>query len=215
MKLRILLADDHTLLREGLKTLLERESDLQVVADVANGRLAVRKAEELQPDLVVLDVDMPELNGIEAARQLSEAHPRMRIVCLSMHSGSKFVDAMLEAGALGYVLKNEAAKTLVTAIRKVAGGEVYLSPEINTGLVKRYVGKQPAGRGAAFTALSDREREVLQLIAEGASSKEISTKLGVSEKTVSTHREHIMAKLDLHNVADLTRYAIREGIANL
>ena len=215
MKLRILLADDHTLLREGLKTLLERESDLQVVADVANGRLAVRKAEELQPDLVVLDVDMPELNGIEAARQLSAAHPRMRIICLSMHSGSKFVDAMLEAGALGYVLKNEAAKTLVTAIRKVAGGEVYLSPEINTGLVKRYVGKQPADRGTVFTALSDRERQVLQLIAEGASSKEISTKLGVSEKTVSTHREHIMAKLDLHNVADLTRYAIREGIANL
>lgn len=215
MKLRILLADDHTLLREGLKTLLERESDLQVVADVANGRLAVRKAEELQPDLVVLDVDMPELNGIEAARQLSAAHPRMRIVCLSMHGGSKFVDAMLGAGALGYVLKNEAAKTLVTAIRKVAGGEVYLSPEINTGLVRRYVRKQPADRGSAFTALSDREREVLQLIAEGASSKEISTKLAVSEKTVSTHREHIMAKLDLHNVADLTRYAIREGIANL
>ncbi|MFO1521449.1 MAG: response regulator transcription factor [Kiritimatiellia bacterium] len=215
MKLRILLADDHTLLREGLKTLLERESDLQVVADVANGRLAVRKAEELRPDVVVLDVDMPELNGIEAARQLSAAHPRLRIVCLSMHSGARFVDAMLEAGALGYVLKNEAAKTLVTAIRKVAGGEVYLSPEINTGLVRRYVRKQPAAGGTAFTALSDREREVLQLIAEGASSKEISTKLGVSEKTVSTHREHIMAKLDLHNVADLTRYAIREGIAKL
>ena len=215
MKLGILLADDHTLLREGLKTLLERESDMQVVADVANGRLAVRKAAELQPDLVVLDVDMPELNGIEAARQLSAAHPRMRIVCLSMHSGSKFVDAMLEAGALGYVLKNEAAKTLVTAIRKVAKGEVYLSPEINTSLVKRYVGKQPSERGNAYTALSDREREVLQLIAEGASSKEISVKLCVSEKTVSTHREHIMTKLDLHNVADLTRYAIREGISKL
>lgn len=215
MNLRILLADDHTLLREGLKSLLERESDMQVVADVDNGRLAVRKAEELQPDVVVLDVDMPELNGIGAAHQLSAAHPRMRIVCLSMHSGTRFVDAMLEAGALGYVLKSEASKSLVTAIRKVAGGEIYLSPEINTDLVKRYVRRQPPGRGAAFTELSEREREVLQLIAEGASSKEIATKLCVSEKTVATHREHIMTKLNRHNVADLTRYAIREGIANL
>ncbi len=215
MTLRILLADDHTLLREGLKNLLGREPGLQVVADVANGRLAVRKAEELQPDIAVLDVDMPELNGIEAARQLSAAHPRLRIVCLSMHGGAKFVDAMLAAGVLGYVLKNEAARTLVAAIRKVAGGEVYLSPAIVTGLVKRYA-RNPASKDSGpFTDLSDREREVLQLIAEGASSKDISTKLGVSEKTVSTHREHIMAKLDLHNVADLTRYAIREGIANL
>ena len=215
MNLRILIADDHTLLREGLKNLLSREPGMEVAADVDNGRAAVKRALELRPDVVVLDVDMPDLNGIEAARQLARDLPKTRVLCLSMHNSSKFVDAMLEAGALGYALKTEAAGTLVKAIRSVAAGETYLSPAINTELVKRYVHREPKRQSEAFTLLSDREREVLQLIAEGASSKEIGAKLCVSEKTVATHREHIMGKLNLHDVVALTRYAIREGIANL
>ncbi len=215
MSLRILIADDHTLLREGLRNLLSREAGMEVVADVENGRAAVKRAIELRPDVVVLDVDMPDLNGIEAARQLARDLPKTRVLCLSMHNSAKFVDAMLDAGALGYALKTEAAGILVKAIRIVAAGETYLSPAINTDLVKRYIHRKPAARSEAFSLLSEREREVLQLIAEGSSSKEIAAKLCVSEKTVATHREHIMAKLDLHDVVALTRYAIREGIASL
>ena len=215
MNLRVLLADDHTLLREGLKALLEQEKGIQVVADVGDGRAAVRLAGELHPDVVVMDVDMPGLNGMEATRQILARRPDARVLCLSMHGEGKFVDTMLEAGAMGYMLKSEAADMMVTAIRKVAAREVYLSPEINTDLVRRYVRKEPAGGIRTFTLLSEREREILQLVAEGSSTKEIAARLGVTEKTVSTHREHIMTKLDLHNIADLTRYAIREGIAKL
>ena len=214
MKIHVLLADDHTIVREGLRSLLERETDIEVVADVEDGRAAVRAVSETRPDVVIMDVSMPDMNGIEATRQITSAAPKTKVICLSMHRERKFVGAMLRAGASGYVLKNDVARELTEAIRRVMSGGTYLSPAIAGDVVRHYVRGRPPEKGA-FADLSEREREVLQLIAEGLSTKEVAAKLYVSEKTVAAHREHIMAKLNLHTVVDLTRYALREGLSEL
>lgn len=215
MTIRVLLADDHKIVREGLRSLLEREPDMDVVAMADNGRAALQLTGELRPEVAVIDIAMPEMNGIEAMRRISAANPGVRILALSMHSARRFVSEALSAGANGYILKDCASEELVRAIRVVAGNETYLSPKISGLIVKDYVKRLPESRSRDKALLSSREREVLQLIAEGRCTKEIAFSLGLSGKTVETHRQQIMRKLDLHSVAKLTRYAIREGITPL
>jgi DNA-binding NarL/FixJ family response regulator len=236
--MKVLLADDHRIVREGLKSLLQSQPDLQVVAEAADGRQAVEMARELDPDVVVMDVAMPQLNGIEATRQLAGDDRGMKIVALSMHSDRRYVSEALKAGASGYVLKDGAFDELITAIRSVVADRVYLSPRVAGVVVEDYVrrlptrggaparaparvesdnarGAEPAPAGSAFDALTPREREVLQLMAEGYATKEVAHRLHVSVKTVETHRRQLMEKLDLHSVAELTKYAIREGLTTL
>jgi DNA-binding NarL/FixJ family response regulator len=215
MTIRVLLVDDHKIVREGLRSILEKEPDIEVIAMGDNGRRALQLAGELRPDVAIIDIAMPEMNGIEAIRRISGANPGIRSLALSMHSARRFVVEALAAGAKGYILKDCAAEELVRAIRVVAGNETYLSPKITGLIVKDYVKRRPESQASEGSLLSNREREVLQLIAEGQSTKEIAFDLGVSGKTVETHRQQIMRKLNLHNVAELTRYAIREGITPL
>jgi DNA-binding NarL/FixJ family response regulator len=227
--MKVLLADDHRIVREGLKSLLQSQPDLEVIAEASDGRQAVEMARELGPDVVVMDVAMPQLNGIEATRQLANDQGEMKIVALSMHSDRRFVSEALKAGASGYVLKDGAFDELISAIRAVTADRVYLSPRVAGVVVEDYVRRLPArgdgahpgteehpqGRRSAFDALTPREREVLQLMAEGYATKEVAHRLHVSVKTVETHRRQIMEKLDLHSVAELTKYAIREGLTTL
>jgi len=215
MTIRVLLADDHNIVREGLRSLLEKEPDIEVVAMADNGRTAVQLAGELKPDVAVLDIAMPEMNGIEATRRISRDVPEIKVLALSMHSARRFVTEALSAGAKGYLLKDCAAEELVRAIRTVAGNETYLSPKVAGLIVKDYLKHSPETTLSDDSCLTNREREILQLIAEGESTKEIAFKIGVSIKTVETHRQQIMKKLDLHSVAELTRYAIREGLTPL
>jgi DNA-binding NarL/FixJ family response regulator len=215
MTIRVLLADDHKIVREGLKSLLEKDPDIEVVAMADNGRTAVQLAGELKPDIAVLDIAMPEINGIEATRRISQDYPAIKVLTLSMHSARRFITEALSAGAKGYLLKDCAAEELVRAIHTVAGNETYLSPKVAGLIVKDYLKHSPDSAPSAESCLTIREREVLQLIAEGESTKEIAFKIGVSIKTVETHRQQIMKKLNLHSVAELTRYAIREGLTPL
>jgi DNA-binding NarL/FixJ family response regulator len=215
MTIKVLLADDHKIVREGLRSLLEREPDIDVIAMADNGRMAVQLAGELIPDVAVIDVAMPDMNGIEATRRIILENPEIRILTLSMHSARRFVTEALSAGAKGYLLKDCASEELVRAIRTVASNETYLSPKVAGLIVKDYLKRSPESAPATASHLSAREREVLQLIAEGQSTKEIAFTFGVSVKTVETHRQQIMRKLNLHSVAELTRYAIREGLTPL
>jgi len=215
MKIRILLADDHRIIREGLRALIVGLQGLEVVAEAEDGRTAVRLARELKPDLIVMDIGMAELNGMEATRQIRAESPRAKVIALSMHSDARFVSEMLKAGASGYLLKDSAFEELARAIGVVAAGGTYLSPGITGVVVRDYVGRLGEARSEASAALTPREREVLQLVAEGHSTKEIAGKLGVSLKTVDTHRQQIMSKLGLHSVAELTKHAIREGLTEL
>jgi two-component system response regulator NreC len=210
----ILIADDHRLLREGLRALLERDG-FQVVAEADNGRSAVRLAKQLQPDIVITDIAMPDLNGIEATRQISVEAPRSKVLALSMHTESGFVLGILEAGASGYLLKDAAFEELSVAIKAVLKGQIYLSPAIASVVVRQSLGSLGSKARSQQANLSKREREVLQLIAEGNSTKEIAATLYVSVKTVETHRKQIMGKLDIHSVAGLTKYAVREGLTSL
>ncbi len=214
MTIRILLVDDHQIVCDGLRLVLEQQSGMEVVGVAHDGRHGVRLAQELRPDVVILDVAMPDLNGLEAARQLLEQQPQLRIVALSMHSDRRYVAGMLEAGAQGYLLKDCAAEELADAIRTVVGGRVYLSPSVSGQVVEalRQRNLEQAGPAARLTP---REREVLQLLAEGHATRRIAQRLHLSVKTVETHRRQLMEKLDLHSVADLTRYALREGITTL
>jgi DNA-binding NarL/FixJ family response regulator len=215
MTIRVLLADDHKIVREGLRSLLEKEPDIEVVAMADNGRMAVQLAGKLMPDVVVIDIAMPDMNGIDATRRIVGDSPEIRVLTLSMHSARRFVTEALSAGAKGYLLKDCASGDLVRAIRMVAGNETYLSPKITELIVKDYMRRLPELSSPAGCILSAREREVLQLIAEGESTKEIAFTLRVSIKTVETHRQQIMKKLNLHSIAELTRYAIREGLTPL
>jgi DNA-binding NarL/FixJ family response regulator len=210
--IRILLADDHAIVREGLSALLALEPDMTVVAQADDGRRAVALAGELRPDVVVMDIGLPELNGIDATRQIAREQPRVKVLCLSMHSEKRIVMAVLEAGAAGYLVKSCASRELAEAIRNVAAGRTYLSPAIAGELVQELLRHRPGRGEGAYGELSEREREVLQLIAEGHSTKEIAAQLHRSEKTVAAHRVHILAKLHLQGVADLTRYAVREAL---
>ncbi|MDF1577643.1 MAG: response regulator transcription factor [Desulfobulbales bacterium] len=211
----VLLADDHKIMRAGLRSLLEKSPEVSVVAEADDGRQAVQLAGQLRPDVVVMDVSMPKLNGIEATRQIMAELPETKIIALSMHSDKRFLVEMFQAGAVGYLLKDCAAGELKQAIKTVAARQCYLSPEIAGVLLGDYLDRfrsKPAGAASQLTA---REREVLQLIAEGWSTKNIAEHLYVSIKTAESHRRKIMKKLDLHTVADLTKYAIREGLTSL
>ena len=213
---KVLLADDHAVLREGLRSLLELETGMEVVAEVADGRRAVEVARELRPDVVVMDIGMPDLNGVEATRRIVSGSDRTRVLCLSVHKEASLVQAMLEAGATGYILKTSASRELVQAVRAVAGGQTYLSPPIAGQVVSRHIrGEGSPPNDGAYGDLTPREREVLQLIAEGNHTKAVAKELGISPKTVLAHREKVMKKLGIDSVAGLVRYAIREGVSEL
>ena len=216
MPIRVLIADDHKIMLAGLRSLLEKQVEFEVVGEAENGRRAVKMALETKPDVVVMDVSMPDLNGIEATTQVVDSLPETRVIALSMHSDKRFVMGMLQAGASGYLLKDCASQELANAIRQVADGKKYLSPEITGVVIDDFLKGGFSGEAATVKAvLSAREREVLQLIAEGWSTKQIASHLYVSVKTIETHRRQIMKKLDLHTIADLTKYAIREGLTSI
>jgi DNA-binding NarL/FixJ family response regulator len=215
MTIRLLIADDHRLLREGLRALLERRSDIEVVGEAGNGRQAVALCMSLSPDIVVMDVGMEDLNGIDATRQIVASSGRVRVIALSMHSDSRYVLKMLEAGASGYVLKAAAGDELLRAVDAVHRGDKYLSSEITGSLVEDYVRLQRVGPVSAERSLGGREREVLQLVAEGRRSSEVARLLHISAKTVEAHRRNIMKKLGVHTIAELTKYAVREGLTSL
>lgn len=211
--IRILLADDHTIMRSGLRAVLERQSDLQVVAEAADGRQAVTGVEESRPDVVVMDVGMPNLNGIEAARQIITKHPQTCIVVLSMHSDESYVLRALKAGARAYLLKDSAENDLIMAIRAVSEGKAFFSPAISRLLVDDYMRQlQQRGVEDSYELLTTREREILQLLAEGKSNKDIARLLDLSLYTVETHRSNILEKLNLHGIPELMLYAIRKGV---
>ena len=212
MPITILLADDHRMIREGLRALLEHQSDMKVVAEADNGRSAAELARRHKPSVAVLDLAMPHLNGIDAARQITAANPRTKVIILSAHADRRFVTESLRAGATGYVLKDCAFEELAHAVRAAAANQTYLSPAVARTVVEDYLGRSPRQHSSAFIALSARERQVLQLLAEGRSAKSIAGELGVSIKTVETHRANIMKKLGKHSIAELTKYAIREGL---
>ena len=215
MGITILLADDHKILRQGLRTLLAKEMDMEVLAEAEDGRQAVRLVRELSPQVVIMDVGMPDLNGIEATRQILQESPETKIIALSMHSDRRFVTNMIKAGASGYLLKDSAFEELATAIRVVMARKTYLSHEIAHVVVKDYVKGGSKEDPSVFSVLSPREREVLQLMAEGKTNRQIAEMLHVSLKTVETHRQQIMNKLEIHNIVELTKYAIREGLVSL
>ena len=215
MTIRIVIADDHRIIREGLCSLLSAQPDLEVVGQAKNGRAAVRLARDSSPDVVLLDVSMPDLNGIEAAGRIIAEYPRVKVIALSMHKDEHFVAGMLLAGAAGYLLKDCCFDELAGAIRSVMQGGLYLSPGITPLVVKRYIDHLMKKEGLLRPPLSSREKEVLQMVAEGKTSKEIGALLYISEKTVETHRSRIMRKLGLNSIADLTKYALRIGATSL
>ena len=212
---KILLVDDHQMMRDGLRVLLEKEPGMRVVGDANTGRDAIHLIKELNPDVVVMDIALPGLNGIEATRQILELQPRIKVIALSMHSDKRYVIHMLKAGASAYLLKNCASDELVQAIHAVNANQRFMSQSIAHTLANHVVQDQAAAGGTAYTDLTSRERQVLQLLAEGMTSKEIASELSISIKTVDTYRRDIMHKLDLHGIAELTRYAIREGLISL
>ena len=213
--IRVLLADDHKIIRDGLKTLIEKEAGMEVIAEAENGRKTVRLAQKLHPNVVIMDVTMPDMNGIDATRKIMEETPGVRVIGLSMHSDRRYVLGMLEAGACGYLLKDCAFEELATAIRNVAEGNTYLSPRIAEVVVQGYLDKAPGPSHGSGAVLTPREREVLQLLAEGMAAKEIASHLNVSVKTVETHRRNMMEKLNMRGIAELTKYAVREGLVSI
>lgn len=212
-KLRILLADDHTLMRQGLRKILEACVDWEVVAEASTGREAVREALSTEPDVVILDIGMPLLNGIEATRQILRRRPNTRVLILSMHADEAYILRALGAGARGYMLKDSADTDLIRGVTAVASGKSFFSPAVASVMLDDYV-RRMAEKGIAdrFDSLSEREREIFQLVAEGHSTKEIADLLSVSPATVETHRAHILQKLDVHNTAELVLYAVRRGL---
>jgi DNA-binding NarL/FixJ family response regulator len=207
-RIRILLADDHAVVRQGFKMILSEQPDMEIVAEAGNGREAVESAERLKPDIAVMDVAMPELNGIEATRRLSQVAPHTRVLALSMHKDSVYVREILRAGARGYLLKDSPAEELVSAVRAVASGEGYLSPAVSNAVLDDYR-KHVTD---PIDLLSSREREVLQMLAEGKTNKEIATVLTLSVYTVDAHRGRIMEKLNVHSINELVRFAVRNGL---
>jgi DNA-binding NarL/FixJ family response regulator len=218
MGIRIVVADDHKIVRDGLRSLLEKQQGMEVVAEAENGRTTVQQAQKLSPDVVVMDISMHDLNGIEATRQIIARSPGVKVLALSIHSDKRFVAGMLSAGASGYLLKDSNFEELADAIRLIASKQTYLSPRIAGVVTEDYVHHLSAATetdSSAHSILSAREREVLQLLAEGKSTKQVALRLHVSVKTIETHRQKIMAKLDVYSLAELTKYAIREGLTTL
>jgi DNA-binding NarL/FixJ family response regulator len=212
-RIRILLADDHTVVRQGLRKLLEERPDWEVIAEAGDGREAVRLTEQHKPDVAILDVAMPLLNGIEATRQITKRAPATRVLILSMHADEAYVTQILQAGATGYLLKDSADVDLLKAVSEAAQGRSFFSPAIARVMLDDYV-RQLADKGVTdrYESLSGREREIFQLIAEARTNKEIAALLNVSPSTVETHRAHIMEKLDLHSAAEIVLYAVRRGV---
>jgi len=211
---KIILTDDHKIVREGLRTLLENEPGMEVVGEAESGRIAVQLARKLKPDVVIMDVSMPDLNGIEATAQILHEHADIKIIALSMYSDKRFVSGILKAGASGYLLKDCAFEELVTAIRAAVAGQTFLSPGITGQVIHDYI-RRLSESDDSSSLLTSREREVLQMLAEGKTTKQMAEQLNLSVKTVETHRRQIMDKLDLRSVAELTKYAIREGLTSL
>jgi two-component system response regulator NreC len=212
---RILLADDHKIIVDGLRSLLEKNNAFKVIGQASDGLSAVRLAAELSPDLVIMDISLPGLNGIDAARRILEANSRVKVIALSMHKDGRYIAEALKSGAVGYLLKESAFDELTAAIRAVMKGACYLSAAIADLVIKDYIRHLEKTDSGVFSVLTPREREVLQSLSEGLSTKQIAARLGVSVKTVETYRVQIMEKLDIHSVAELTKYAIREGITSL
>ena len=211
--IRVLLADDHTLIRAGLRMVVVSQPDFTVVGEASDGREAVALAEQLKPDVVVMDIGMPSLNGIEACRQIHDSLPGTQVIMLSMHSDEGYVLRALKAGAKGYMLKDSAEADLASAIRAVTAGKSFFSPAVSKILLEDYMRKlKRTGAEDSFDLLSPREREVLQLVAEGKSSKEVANLLSLSVYTVETHRAKLMQKLNLHNIPELILYAVRKGV---
>ncbi len=218
MTIRILLVDDHELVRSGFRRLLDGRADIEVVGEAENGRRALEMVEELRPDIVVMDVAMPGLNGTDATRKIVKAYFDTKILALSMHSSHRVISEMFQAGASGYLLKSSALEELLNAVLTVNKGKTYLAPDVAGTIVDDYLRKRRKLSNldqAESTVLSSREREILQLVAEGLTNREIAISLGISVKTVEVHRFSIMQKLNIRSVAELTKYAIREGLTAL
>jgi len=213
MSIRIILADDHTILRHGLSKSFQQQEDFKVIGQAKDGRSTVELAKELLPDVVVMDIGMPDLNGVEATRQITKECPEVSVVGLSMHSSNKYVREMFRAGAKGYLLKDCPFEELTQAIRTVVDGKTYVSPSVGQTVIEDYISK-PDIEKSAFSVLSQREREVLQLLAEGKPTKQVAMQLYISPKTVEAHRLRIMNKLEIDNVAQLTKYALQEGLTS-
>jgi two-component system response regulator NreC len=214
MSIRILLADDHSIMRQGVAALLEAEPDLLVVGQASTGREAVALARELRPNVVVMDITIPELSGIDATRQICEQVPRCRVLALSMHNDREYVLELLRAGGMGYLLKGEGFAELTRAVRTVAAGSSYLSPDLADVVVQQLLSPSDVDSRSLYTELSEREREVIQLVVEGHTSKEIGAMLHISSKTVESHRSRAMGKLGVENIVQLVKLAIREGVTS-
>ncbi len=215
MKISVVLAEEHLILREGLRALLKAERDVDVIAETGSGLEALDLVERLSPNVVLLDVDIPGMHSVDAVRSITATHPSTKVVVLSLHSTARCVHEALEAGAAGYVGNDCNFSQLAAAIRAVAGGNQYLSPAATKAVVSRYLGQAPRLTSGAFTSLSACQRQVLQLLADGKSTKEIAVALHRSAKTVETHRQQVMQRLNMHTIAELTKYALREGLTNL
>lgn len=214
MTLQILIADDHELVRKGLRTVLENQPGWKVTGEAVNGRQAIELAKQLGPDVIILDVTMPELNGLEATRQILKASPKAEVLILTMHESEKLVTEVLAAGARGYILKADTSRLLVSAVESLARHRVFFTGKVSEVVLRGYLKSGEVKNGAAgrLEHLTAREREIVQLLAEGKTNKEVAVALGVSVKTVDAHRANVMHKLDLHSVTDLVRYAIRNQI---
>ncbi|OPY13945.1 MAG: Oxygen regulatory protein NreC [Syntrophus sp. PtaB.Bin138] len=215
MSVNVLLADDHKIVRDGLRILIENHGDMNVVAEAENGQKAINLARELRPEVIIMDISMPDINGIDATRKITSDFPGIKVIALSMHTDRHFVVGMLEAGAAGYLLKDCAFEELVSAIHTVLENHTYLSPTITDIVVRNYVNKASKTSVVSSAELTARERELLQLLAEGMTAKQIAKTLRVSVKTVETHRRNIAQKLGAGSVAELIKYAIREGLTTL
>lgn len=211
----ILIADDHRVVREGLRNLLAQESDLEVVGEASDGLEVVEAARSLNPDVIIMDIAMPGLNGIEATRQIVARDPAVRVVALSMYADRRFVSQILRAGAMGYVLKEAAFEELARAIRTVVGGKPFLSPTVAGFVVEEFVQQVSPTPVKSLALLTAREQEILKLLAEGLRAREIAQELNIGQKTVEAHRQNLMNKLDMHSIAELTRFAIREGLTSI
>ena len=213
--LRIMLADDHDIVREGLRSLIERQPGWQIVGEAVNGRHAIREAKRLRPNLVILDIGMPELNGLDAIRQILKAQPQTEVLVVTMHDSEELIRQALEAGARGYILKTEAARHLVSAIRTLAQGKPYLTCEAGQVVLQGFLDLSGGMSHRQAQSLTAREREILQLLAEGKSNKEMAGQLGITVRTAECHRRNIMRKLDIHSMSGLIRYAVRNNIVQL
>lgn len=215
MSIRILVVDDHKITRDGLCALIEKQKNMEIVGDTEDGRMAVKLAQKLAPDVIVMDICMPELNGIDAATQILKTSPQSKIIILSMYSDKRYVEGSLKAGVSGYLLKNCAFDELVRAIESVVVGQAYMSPQVANIVIKDYAKKLTTNDTSTASELTSREREVLQLIAEGMTTEQIASRLFISIKTVSTHRRKIMEKLKLDNIADLVKFSLQERLTSL